>query len=165
MTPTGAGAPDTGRNTVTGICPTSARSSLSPARSASSCQTPPPIASKANAPRTGSRGRGAFDPLVRLFELEFRPAGGKRADQVLYISVAVDRRWRDPKPLGAARYGRIVDRLRVYAVMLEQHVAHPLAADRAADHHRNDVARVPHVRDARRVQPAPDHGDPLLLPL
>lgn len=46
----------------------------------------------------------------------------------------------EPQAFRAARYGRVVDRLHVDAVMLQQLIADALAKRCVSDHHRHDVA-------------------------
>ena len=80
------------------------------------------------------------------------------------IAVVVQRRGRDAQALGAARHGRVVDRLDVDAVPLEQQVARRLAAHRVADQHRHDVRRAAASPAARPRPAAPlQRRRPLLL--
>ena len=61
---------------------------------------------------------------------------------------------RDAQALGAARHGRVVDRLDVDAVLLEQQVGRRLAGLGVADHHRHDVGlacRAPAGRRSARA--------------
>ena len=71
-------------------------------------------------------------------------ASAKHVDQ----RVLVIRRRRDAQPLGALRHGRIVDRLDVDAVLVEQQVGRRLALLRIADEHRHDMGVVRHHRQA-----------------
>ena len=70
-------------------------------------------------------------------------------------------RRRDAQPLGALRHGRIVDRLDVDAVILEQHVGRRLALLRIADEQRHDmgVARIT-GRPAADGPPSPGRRGP-----
>ena len=68
--------------------------------------------------------------------------------EVVHLLVGVHRRRRQPDALGAARHGRIVNRLHVDRVAVEQRVRHRFAVHRIADRHRNDVARVGNERQA-----------------
>ena len=63
-------------------------------------------------------------------EAERPPDVLQRRDQPGHVVVAVQRRRREPQPLGAARHGRIVDGLDVDRVALEQEVARLLAERR-----------------------------------
>jgi len=67
---------------------------------------------------------------------------GERFDQAV---VVIGRR-RDAQALHAARHGRIIDRLDVDAVLVEQKVAHRLAPLRIADEDRHDVRLARHDR-------------------
>ena len=70
----------------------------------------------------------------------------------------------DAQTLGSDRDGRIVDRLDVDAVPVQQEVACRLAAVRITDHERNDVRWVVEDRQARRGEPVlGDGGDVLVL--
>jgi len=57
-------------------------------------------------------------------------------------------RWRNAQPLGALGDGRIVDRLDVDRMPLEQEIARALAALRITDKHRYDVRIILHDRQA-----------------
>ena len=81
------------------------------------------------------------------------------------VGVGVQRRRRDAQALGALGDRRIVDRLHVDAVAVEQDVADPLALDRIAHHHRHDVALVRHVGNADRVEPLAHLADVGLVPV
>ena len=55
----------------------------------------------------------------------------------------------EAQPLGSARHRRVVDRLHVDPVPLQQLVRHPLAQHRIPDEHGDDVRRVGHDRQPR----------------
>ena len=78
------------------------------------------------------------------------------------ISVRVKGRRRNAQPLSAAGDGRIIDRLHVDVVLVEQNVADVLAKDGLADHHGNDVARIPQIGDPSIVEPPPELGNTIL---
>ena len=59
--------------------------------------------------------------LGRLGETDLRPDLRQRLNQVLDIGVGMMRRWGDAQPLGAARHGRMVDRLNIDAVAIDQY--------------------------------------------
>ena len=60
-----------------------------------------------------SRLRGAA-------QIAFRPDGRERPDQMVDVGLAVQGRRRQAQPLGAARHGRVVDRLDIDTMVLEQ---------------------------------------------
>ena len=62
--------------------------------------------------------------------------------ELVHHRFAVGRAGGEAQPLGAARHGRVVDRLYVDAVFGEQDVADPLGLDRVADQQRDDVGDV-----------------------
>src|SRR6266566_4254566 len=63
----------------------------------------------------------------RSFEPELRPDRRERPYQVVEVLFGMQRRRRNAQALGAARHGRIVDRLQVDPIIAEQHVADLLA--------------------------------------
>src|SRR5262252_9081348 len=79
-------------------------------------------------------------------ELEAVPHVEQRFRQAIDQRVVVIGRRRDAQPLGALWHGRVVDRLNVDAVLLEQEVGRLLALLRVADEHRHDVSVVGHHR-------------------
>ena len=62
-------------------------------------------------------------PLGGLPKAEIRPHRRERTHQMCDVTIAMQRRWGQPQPLGAARHRRIVDRLHIDAVMVEQAIA------------------------------------------
>src|ERR1700682_3453618 len=60
--------------------------------------------------------------------------------------------WRDPQPLHSARYGGIVDRLDVNAVLCEQQIARRLAPLRIPNKDRHDVGVARHDRKRGGVE-------------
>ncbi len=83
----------------------------------------------------------------------------QRLCQMLDVGVAVHRRRRDAQALGAARHGRIVDRLDIDVVFGQKPVADALAGHRVSHHHRHDVAEIVHHRDSGPGQPAANLDD------
>src|SRR6202171_350347 len=71
--------------------------------------------------------------------------------------------WRDPQPLHSARYGGIVDRLDVNAVLCEQQIARRLAPLRISNQNRNDVGVARHDRQPGGVEQGFDPCSPLLM--
>ena len=63
-------------------------------------------------------------------QVEFRPDDRERPDQIVDVGLAVQWRGRQAQPLGAARHGRVVDRLHVDPVAVQQLVADGFAQDR-----------------------------------
>ncbi len=72
---------------------------------------------------------------------------------------------REAQPLGAARNGRVIDRLDVHAVFGEQHVADLLGLDRIADHQRHDVRGRIHHRQPGLGEHRLEHRCGSLLPV
>ena len=60
-------------------------------------------------------------------QIAFRPDDRERPDQIVDVGLAVQRRGRQAQPLRAARHGRVVDRLHINPVALQQLVADGLA--------------------------------------
>jgi hypothetical protein len=77
---------------------------------------------------------------------------GERRGELADLRLVVERRRRDPQALGAARHRRVVDRLDVDGVVLQQAVGRHLAQLGVADHHRHDVGLGLQDRQARRAQ-------------
>jgi hypothetical protein len=75
----------------------------------------------------------------------------------------VQRRWRQPQAFGAARHGRVIDRLHVDAVAMQELVGGELAHAGVAHHDWDDVARRGHYRQASFGQPALQRRDALLV--
>jgi hypothetical protein len=84
-----------------------------------------------------------------LFEV---PSNRKRFYEMVGVGVAVERRWRDAKPFRTARHSRIIDRLCINTELSEKPISNPLATQRIADHHRDNVARIVKMRNAGRVE-------------
>src|ERR1700674_1663354 len=78
------------------------------------------------------------------------------------VGVAVERRWRDAKPLRTARHSRIIDRLHINTELNEKPISNPLATQRIADHHRDNVAWIVKMRNAGRVEATAHVRDALL---
>ena len=72
-------------------------------------------------------------------------------------------RGRDAQTLGPARDGRIVDRLYIDAVFVEQQVARSLALLRICHHHRDDVCLAGHDRQASGIEHRLDPRRALLM--
>ncbi len=100
-----------------------------------------------------------------LGEPNLRPDLCKGIHQMLDVGISVMRRRRDAQPLSAARHGRVVDRLHLNAVALDQHIADLLAQDRVADHHRDDVAGIVQVSNPCLIEPPAQPRDAILMPL
>ena len=81
-----------------------------------------------------------------------RPEIAERAGKVVDVGVGMRRVRRDAQALGLHRYRRIVDRLDVDPVIFQKDVGDPLALLCVPHHHRHDVARVGHVRNAARIE-------------
>ena len=79
-------------------------------------------------------------------QAERLPGLGERLDQFIDQPVVVERCRGDPQPLRAARHGRVVDRLDVDAVDIQQPVARGLADFRITDKDRHDVGREAFVK-------------------
>jgi Family of unknown function (DUF5681) len=95
-------------------------------------------------------------------QIAFRPDERERPNQMVDVRLAVQWRGRQAQPLGAARYGRVVDRLHIDAVPMQQLVAGDLAQPGITDHHWDNVARRRHHRQAGRGE-APLQGRRALL--
>ena len=89
----------------------------------------------------------------------------ERRDQPLHVGVGVLRAGGEAQALGAARDGRVVDRLHVDGEALEQRVGDALGEHGVADQDRHDVAGIVHHRQAGHLQPAFQRAHALLVPL
>lgn len=76
-----------------------------------------------------------------------RPEFIQGADEVHDVSVRVVRRRHQPQTFGAPRHCRIVDRLHLDAIAVEQDIRQRLAADGIGDKDRHNMARARHHRD------------------
>ena len=77
--------------------------------------------------------------------------------------VVVIGRGRNAQPLSALRHGRVVDRLNVYIVLREKEIARRLTFFGVADHHRHNVRRRCHHRQAGRGEHGLDPRSALLM--
>src|SRR5436190_13015263 len=78
------------------------------------------------------------------------------------VGLAVQWRGGQAQPLGAARHGRVVDRLYIDLELVEQPVSDVPAQYRVADHDRHDMARIVEVWDLRGVEPAAQQPNMLM---
>ena len=79
-----------------------------------------------------------------LVQVEALPDLGQGGGQRFDIGVAVQRCRSQTQPLGAARHGRVIDRLDVNLVIAQQAVGRSAAQCSVAHHDRHDVAVVRH---------------------
>src|SRR5215471_4527094 len=79
------------------------------------------------------------------------------------LGLAVQRRGCQAQPLGAARHGRVVDRLHIDLELVDQPIADVPAQYRVADDDRDYMARIVAVRDLGGVEPAPQQGRALAI--
>ena len=98
-------------------------------------------------------------------ESELHPQRRQGRRQALHVGVGVLRAGGEAQALGAARDGRVVDRLHVDGEALEQRVGDALGEHGIADQHRHDVARVVHHRQTGGPQPALQRPHALLVAL
>ena len=69
------------------------------------------------------------------------PHVAEAVHQRLDIFITVQWSRRQPQPFGAARHSRVVDRLHVDPMVVQQLIAGGFAEAGITDHHRHDVAR------------------------
>ena len=80
------------------------------------------------------------------------PKRGQGGHQMIDIGIRMERRGRNAQPFGALGDRRIVDGLHIDAPVIHQDIADHPALDRVADHHRDDVAVIGHMGNARAVK-------------
>ena len=95
----------------------------------------------------------AASALALERQAQLRPQRRERRNQPVHVGVGMLGLGRDAQALGAARHGRVVDRLHVDGEALEQRVGDALGQHRIADQQRHDVARVVHHRQPGGRQP------------
>src|SRR5260221_13172369 len=105
-----------------------------------------------------------LDGLRHFGQTNIRPYLHQRLYQMFDIGVGVMRRRGNPQPLGASRHRRIVDRLDINAIAIDQCVADLLAQHRITNHDRHDVAGIVEMRDAGFVEPGTQPRHPVLMP-
>lgn len=79
------------------------------------------------------------------------------------IGIRMQRRRGDAQAFGLARHGRVVDRLHIDVVAVEQEIGDPLALGGIANHDRHDMARVRHMRNARLIERRTQFLYPVLM--
>ena len=81
------------------------------------------------------------------------------------VGHAVQWRGRQAEPLGAARHGRVVDRLHIDLELVEEPIGDVPAQYWVANHDRDDMARIVEVRDLGGIEPAAQQPDILVQPV
>ena len=127
-----------------------------------------PIDGTRIAKRAGARLR-AVARLTRLArrlrglpQIAFRPDGRESPDQMVDVGLAVQGRGGQAQALGAARHGRVVDRLHIDLELVEKAIGDVPAQYRVADHDRHDMARIVAMRDLSGIEPLAQQPDMLL---
>ena len=92
-----------------------------------------------------------------------RPQVVQRAHQMVNILIGVQRSGSDAQALGFHRHRRVIDRLDINAVIVQQDVADPFRLLGIPDHHRNDMAVIGHVGNAHLVETGTNLGNIGLL--
>ncbi|QTK80416.1 hypothetical protein AT6N2_C2875 [Agrobacterium tumefaciens] len=102
--------------------------------------------------RHGTRQRAVRPKLVQC------------AHQVFDIRIAMQRGRGDTQALGLARNGRVVDRLHINTVAIEQDIRNPFALGSIANHDRHDVAGIVHMRNTASVEKPAQLAHAVLMP-